>query len=80
VVASQIMKILLIFLLWCLLLVVAWPLALIAPVLFVLVWLFLLPLRAVKAVIEAVLALFKAILFLPARLLGYKKDKVPAEQ
>jgi hypothetical protein len=58
------------FLLWCLLLVVCWPLALLALVLYPLVWLVLLPFRLVGIAIEGVLSLVKAILFLPARLLG----------
>jgi hypothetical protein len=58
------------FLLWCLLLVVCWPLALLALVLYPLVWLVLLPFRLVGIAVEGVLSLVKAILFLPARLLG----------
>ncbi len=52
--------------------VFCWPLAVVALVLFPLVWLLLLPFRLVLVVVGAVLALIKAILFLPARLLGYK--------
>jgi hypothetical protein len=58
------------FLLWCLLLVVCWPLALLALVLYPLVWLVTLPFRLVGIAVEGVLSLVKAILFLPARLLG----------
>ncbi len=58
------------FLLWLLLLVVAWPLALLALILFPLVWLLLLPFRIVGIAVDGVLALLKAILFLPARVLG----------
>lgn len=57
-------------LLWLLLLVVAWPLALAALVLYPLVWLVLLPFRVVGVAVDGVLALLKAILLLPARLLG----------
>jgi hypothetical protein len=55
--------------LWCILFVLSWPLALLALVLFPVIWLLLLPFRLVWASLEAVLALFKAIVFLPARLL-----------
>jgi hypothetical protein len=64
------MKIFLGLVLWCLLLVVCWPLAILALVLFPILWLVLLPIRLVWFSLEAVLALFKAIVFLPARLLG----------
>ena len=58
------------FLLWCLLLVVCWPLALLALVLYPLVWLILLPFRIVGIAVGGVLELLRAIIFLPARLLG----------
>lgn len=57
---------------WCLLLVLCWPLALLALVLWPLVWLVSLPLRLVGITLEAVFALLRAILFLPARLFGYR--------
>ena len=57
------------FLLWFLLLVLCWPLALAALVLYPLVWLLLLPFRLVGIAVEGVLELFKAIIFLPARIL-----------
>ncbi len=57
------------FLLWCLLLVLCWPLALVAAVVYPLVWLFLLPFRLVGIAVEGVLELVAAILFLPVRLL-----------
>ena len=58
------------FLLWLLLLVVCWPLALLALVLYPFVWLLLLPFRILGIAVEGVLQLLKAVLFLPARLLG----------
>jgi len=58
------------FLLWLLLLVVAWPLALAALVLYPLVWLLLLPFRILGIAVDGVLALLKAIVLLPARVLG----------
>jgi hypothetical protein len=57
------------FLLWCLLLVFCWPLALLALVLYPLVWLILLPFRIVGIAVEGVLELVKTIIFLPSRLL-----------
>ncbi len=57
------------FLLWCLLLVFCWPLALLALVLYPLVWLILLPFRIVGIAVDGVLELLKAIIFLPSRLL-----------
>lgn len=57
------------FLLWCLLLVVCWPLALLALVLYPIVWLLLLPFRLVGIAVDGVLELSRAILFLPARVL-----------
>lgn len=58
------------FLLWLFLLFICWPLALLALVLYPLVWLLLLPFRILGFAVEGVLALVKAIIFLPARVLG----------
>ncbi|MFO0582050.1 MAG: hypothetical protein U0229_07260 [Anaeromyxobacter sp.] len=58
------------FLLWLLLFIVCWPLALLALVLYPLVWLLLLPFRVLGIAVDGVLGLLKAILWLPARLLG----------
>ena len=57
------------FLLWLILLVVCWPLALLALVLYPIVWLLLLPFRLLGIAVGGVFALLKAILFLPARVL-----------
>lgn len=57
------------FLVWCILLCVCWPLALLALVLYPIVWLLLLPFRIVGIAVEGVLELIKAIIFLPARVL-----------
>jgi hypothetical protein len=57
------------FLLWCILLVLCWPLALLALVLYPLVWLVLLPFRIVGIDVGGVLELVKGIIFLPARIL-----------
>ena len=56
------------FLLWCILLVICWPLALVVLILFPLVWLLLLPFRLVGIAVGGVLDLVGAILRLPARL------------
>jgi hypothetical protein len=58
------------FLLWLLLFVISWPLALLVLILYPVVWLLSLPFRLVGVTLEAVFAFLKAILFLPARLLG----------
>jgi hypothetical protein len=57
------------FLLWCILLVLCWPLALLALVLYPLVWLLLLPFRVVGIAVGGVLELVKSIILLPARVL-----------
>ena len=66
------MKSLLILIAWLTLWVLAWPLALLALVLWPLVWVLSLPLMLVGISVMAVLALVKTVLFLPARLLGYR--------
>jgi len=57
------------FLLWCILLIFCWPLALIVLVLYPFVWLVLLPFRIMGIAVEGVFELLKAIILLPARLL-----------
>ena len=57
------------FLLWLVLLVLCWPLALLALVLYPVVWLLLLPFRLVGIAVGGALALVKAIILLPARVL-----------
>ncbi len=64
------MKIIGVFLLWCLLLVICWPLALLTLVLAPIVWLIALPFRVLGICVHATFALIKALLFLPARVLG----------
>ena len=58
------------FVLWMILLVLCWPLALLALVLYPIVWLLMLPFRLIGITVDAVFHLFKAIIFLPARILG----------
>jgi hypothetical protein len=62
----------LLFVVWCLLFVLCWPIAILAIFLWPLVWLVSLPFRLVGISIEALFALLRAILFLPARVLGYR--------
>ena len=66
------MKTLLSLLLFGVLLVVCWPLALLALLLWPIVWLLSIPFRIVGLMLHALIAFVSAILFLPARLLGYR--------
>lgn len=61
------------FVLWCLLFVICWPLAILALVLYPIVWLVSLPFRLVGISVGAVFALLAALLFLPARVLGHRR-------
>jgi hypothetical protein len=65
-------RFLLVVLVWCLLLAVAWPVALLILVLLPFVWLLSLPFRILGVCVEALFAFVKALLFLPARLLGHR--------
>jgi hypothetical protein len=58
------------FLLWCILLVLCWPLALLALVFYPLVWLLLIPFRIVGIAVDGVLGLFRGMLMFPVRLLS----------
>lgn len=68
------MKILILFVGWCILFVLCWPLAVLALILFPFIWLVSLPLRFIGISLEAVFALLRAVLLLPARLLGGKRS------
>lgn len=68
------MKALILFTGWVMLFVLCWPIALLALILFPVVWLLSLPLRLIGISVEAVFALIKSLLFLPARLLGWKRQ------
>ena len=57
---------------WCLLFVLCWPVALLALVLWPIVWLISLPFRLVGLTFEALFAFLRALLFLPARVLGHR--------
>jgi hypothetical protein len=57
---------------WCILFVLCWPLALLALIAWPIVWLLSIPLALIGIGVGAVFCLIKALLFLPARLLGYR--------
>jgi hypothetical protein len=63
------------FLLWCLLLVLCWPVALLALVLYPIVWLILLPFRLIGIAVNGALELVSAVILLPARLLGARPGR-----
>ncbi len=68
------MKALILFVGWCILFVLCWPVALLALGLFPVVWLLSLPLRLIGVTVEAAFALIRTLLFLPARLLGWRRS------
>ena len=61
------MKVLILFVGWCMLLVLCWPVALIALILFPVIWLLSFPLRLIGITLNALFAFVSAVLFLPAR-------------
>ena len=67
------MKSFLTLVVWCLLFVLCWPIALATLILWPLFWLLSLPFRLVGITFEALFALLRAILMLPARVLGYRR-------
>ena len=67
------MKALILFVGWCILFVLCWPVALLALILFPVVWLLSLPLRLIGITLDAVFALVRALLFLPVRVLGWRR-------
>ena len=69
---TESMKVILVFLLWCGLFVLSWPIAALALFLAPIVWLLFLPLRLIGICFESVFALLRAVLFLPARILGHR--------
>lgn len=66
------MQFVLIVIVWCLLFVIAWPLALMLVFLLPILWLLSIPFRIFGIALSAVFAFLKALLFLPARLLGHR--------
>jgi hypothetical protein len=71
-------KALILFVGWCILFVLCWPFALLALILFPVVWLLTLPFRLIGITFEALLALVHAVLLLPARLLGWRRSALQA--
>jgi uncharacterized membrane protein YgaE (UPF0421/DUF939 family) len=69
------MKVLILFVGWCILFVLCWPVALLALILFPVVWVVSLPLRLIGITVGAMFALVRALLFLPARLLGWRPSR-----
>lgn len=66
------MNTLICFLGWLLLLVLCWPIALLALIAYPIIWLLLIPFRLLGIAVDSVFVLLKTILFLPARVLGYR--------
>jgi hypothetical protein len=66
------MKTLFVFIAWCVLFVLSWPIAIVALILFPIIWLLLLPFRLLGIAVGGVFALIKAVLYLPARVLGHR--------
>ncbi len=60
---------------WCILFILCWPLAILVLVLAPVIWLISLPLKLIGISLDAVFALIKAILLLPARMLGYRATR-----
>lgn len=69
------MKTLLTLILWAILLVLCWPLAVLVLILWPFLWLLSIPFRIVGIVMDAILNLVRALLLLPSRLLGQKVDQ-----
>jgi hypothetical protein len=69
------MRVLFVFLLWCILLVVCWPLAILALLLFPVVWLIALPFRLLGVATEALFATLRTVLLLPVRVLNWPFQK-----
>ena len=58
------------FLLWCILFVLCWPLALLALIVYPIAWILLIPLRLVGIAVDGVLGLLRGVVMLPARLVS----------
>jgi hypothetical protein len=67
------MKVLLLFIAWCVLFVLSWPIALVALMAAPIVWLLSLPLRLIGVCVESILALLRAVLLLPDRVPGHRE-------
>jgi hypothetical protein len=69
------MKFLLALLLWCILFALSWPIAVLALILFPIFWLLSLPFRLLGITVGAAFSLLKALLYLPARILGSRPQR-----
>jgi len=69
------MKLILFVIGWCILFVLCWPLAILALILLPIIWLVSLPLRLIGITVDALFKLIRTILFLTARLFGWKKPQ-----
>jgi hypothetical protein len=69
------MRALMVLLLWAILLVLCWPVALVLLVLWPILWLLSIPFHIIGALMEGILALIKSIFLLPARILGYRPPR-----
>jgi hypothetical protein len=67
------MKALILFTGWCILFLLSWPVAVFALILYPIIWLLSIPLRLVGITLKAVYSFIRAVLFLPARLLGWRR-------
>ena len=74
------MKTLIAVVAWCLLFILCWPLALLALVLWPVAWLLALPFRLIGITFSALFAFLQALLFLPARMLGWRSGQVQANR
>ena len=66
------MRFLCVLLLWAIVLVLCWPVALVLLVLWPILWLLSIPVRIIGALMDGIIALIRSILLLPARMLGYR--------
>jgi hypothetical protein len=73
-------KALILFVGWCILFVLCWPLAILALVLFPIIWVLSLPLRLIGITVEGVFSLIKGILLLPGRLLAFGRGSAKAKR
>lgn len=64
------------FVVWCILCIVCWPAAILAILLFPVVWIFSVPFRLIVISVDAVLAFIRSLFYLPARIIGGKKNKL----
>lgn len=66
----EVMKLFILFMVWCVLFLLSWPIALLAVILFPFVWLISLPFRLLGYTVGALFAFIRALLYLPARILN----------